>query len=98
MSNGQPWDPKKHYRVALNSYRANGGGELLTKGAGIDKDSLESRILWRSDRDLRYYLMKEIENEEYIDPVINDNWRFIPRAWTIPAGERDRELIFGKEK
>ncbi len=38
MSNGQPFDEKKWYKVAVNSYRGNGGGELLTHGAGIPKD------------------------------------------------------------
>ena len=32
MSNGQPFDEKKWYKVAVNSYRGNGGGELLTRG------------------------------------------------------------------
>lgn len=49
MSNGQPFDEKRWYKVAINSYRGNGGGELLTKGAGIPKDSLKSRIVWQSD-------------------------------------------------
>ena len=32
MSDGQPFDENKWYNVAMNSYRGNGGGELLTKG------------------------------------------------------------------
>lgn len=95
MSNGQPFDEKRWYRVALNSYRANGGGELLTRGAGIPADSLLSRITWRSDKDLRFYLMQEIERMGNIDPQPNHNWRFVPEAWTKPAAERDRKLLFG---
>ena len=53
-----PFDEKKWYKVAVNSYRGNGGGELLTHGAAIPKDSLESRIIYRSERDQRYYLME----------------------------------------
>ena len=30
MSNGEPFVESKWYRVAMNSYRGNGGGELLT--------------------------------------------------------------------
>ncbi len=37
MSNGQPFDEKKWYNVAVNSYRGNGGGELLTRGARHSK-------------------------------------------------------------
>lgn len=96
MSNGQPFEPNKWYKVAINSYRGNGGGELLTKGAGIPKDSLESRIIWRSDRDQRYYLMQEIRRQKVLDPQPNHNWRIIPESWAKPAAERDYKILFGK--
>ena len=95
MSNGEPFDPNKTYKVALNSYRGNGGGELLTKGAGIPQEQLKSRIIYESERDQRFYLMKEIEKAGVMDPKSNNNWRFVPEEWTIPAIERDRRLIFG---
>ena len=92
--NGQPFDERKWYKVAVNSYRGNGGGELLTRGAGIPRDSLESRIIWRSEKDQRYYLMKEIEKQQVMDPQPNNNWRFVPEEWVKPAAERDRKLLF----
>ena len=98
MSNGQPFDEKKWYNVAVNSYRGNGGGELLTRGAGIPKDSLDSRIIYRSKRDQRYYLMEAIEKMGTIEAKANNNWKFVPEAWTKPAALRDYELLFGKEK
>ena len=95
MSNGQPFDEKRWYRVVMNSYRANGGGELLTHGAGIPKDSIDGRVIYHSELDQRYYLMKEIERMGTIDPKPNRNWRFVPEEWTKPALERDRKYIFG---
>jgi len=94
MADGTPFDETKTYRVAMNSYRANGGGELLTKGAGIAKDELEKRIVWRSDRDQRYYLMKEIEKRGTVYPKANNNWRFVPEELVAPAAKRDRALLF----
>ena len=96
MSNGQPFNEKAWYKVAVNSYRGNGGGELLTRGAGIAKDSLESRIIWRSERDQRYYLAQEIRKAGIMDPQPNNNWKVIPEAWTRPAAERDYKLLFGE--
>ncbi|MBR1468835.1 MAG: 5'-nucleotidase C-terminal domain-containing protein [Prevotella sp.] len=96
MSNGEPFDEAKWYKVAVNSYRGNGGGELLTRGAGIPRDSLDSRVIWRSERDQRYYLMQEIEKLQVVDPQPNQNWRFVPEEWVKPAAERDRKLLFGK--
>ncbi len=97
MSNGQPFDEKKYYNVAVNSYRGNGGGELLTKGAGISKAELEKRITWRSERDQRYYLMQEIEKMGTVDAKPNNNWKFVPENWTKPAAERDMNLLFPKK-
>ena len=94
LSNGEPFDENKTYRVAMNSYRGNGGGELLTKGAGIPKADINSRIVYQSGLDLRYYLMKEIERMDTVTPTPNHNWRFVPEEWTVPAADRDRKLLF----
>ena len=96
LSNGQPFDEKKWYKVVMNSYRANGGGELLTRGAGIPKDSLESRVLFHTPLDQRHYLTQEIEQMGTIDPKPNHNWRFVPEAWVKPALRRDSLILFGR--
>ena len=96
MSDGQPFDEKKWYKVVMNSYRANGGGELLTRGAGIPKDSLESRVIFHTDLDQRHYLTEEIKRMGVVDPEPNHNWKFVPEAWAKPALERDRKLLFGR--
>ena len=96
MSNGEPFDEKKWYRVAMNSYRANGGGELLTHGAGIPKDSIEARVIYHSDRDQRHYLTEEIKRMGNVNPKPNHNWKFVPEEWVKPALERDRIILFGK--
>ena len=94
FSNGRPFDEKKWYKVAMNSYRGNGGGELLTKGAGIERKKIKERIEFESDNDIRYYLLKKIEKEKVIKPKPNNNWRFVPSKWTKKAIQRDKELIF----
>ena len=96
MSNGQPFDENKWCTVAVNSYRANGGGELLTRGAGIPHDSLQSRIIWESPKDQRFYLMEEIRKAGVMRPQPHHNWKFVPEAWTVPAAARDRRLLFGE--
>lgn len=96
MSNGEPFDEQKTYNVVMNSYRGNGGGELLTKGAGIPHEEIKNRIIFESERDQRYYLMKEIERMGTISPKAHNNWKFVPEEWTKPAIERDRILLFGK--
>lgn len=94
MSNGQPFDEKKWYKVAMNSYRGNGGGELLTRGAGIPLKQIPERIIFQSEKDQRYYLMQEIEKAGRLNPKAHGNWRFVPDEWVKPAIERDRALLF----
>lgn len=96
FSDGRPFDEKAWYKVAMNSYRGNGGGELLTHGAGIPLDSINNRIIFMSERDQRYYLTQKIEREGKVEGKALNNWRFIPDAWARPAIERDRKLIFGE--
>lgn len=96
FSDGRPFQEDEYYRVVMNSYRGNGGGELLTKGAGIPRDSLKSRIIYQSEKAQRYYLAQEIEKMGRISPKANGNWRFVPEAWAEPAIRRDKELMFGK--
>jgi len=96
MANGEPFDLNKTYRVAVNSYRGNGGGDLLTKGAGIPKTELAKRVVYSTDKDLRYYLMKRIEEVKVLDPKPLNQWKFIPEEWTVPASKRDYDILFGK--
>ena len=98
MSNGEPFSETKWYKVTMNSYRGNGGGELLTRGAGIPHDSIKGRIVYESEKDQRFYLMKEIEKAGTMNPQAHNNWRFVPTEWTEKAIERDRELIFGRKR
>ena len=98
MADGTPFDMDKMYKVAVNSYRGNGGGELLTKGAGISQDELKERIIHSTDKDLRYYLMQYIEQKKVIEPRALNQWKFIPEEWAAPASKRDYEFLFGKVK
>lgn len=93
MSNGESFIMDKWYNVAMNSYRGNGGGELLTRGAGIPKDSIKGRIIYESEHDQRYYIMKEIEDAKIVNPKPNDNWKFVPSSLAIPAIRRDKDLL-----
>lgn len=98
MADGTPFSMEKLYKVALNSYRGNGGGDLLTSGAGVPKEELAKRIIFATDKDLRYYLMQYIEQEKVLHPHAMHHWKFIPEEWTVPAAKRDYQLLFGEEK
>ena len=93
MADGTPFSLNKKYRCAINSYRGNGGGGLLTQGAKIKPENLKERIVWSTDKDLRYYLMMSIRDMKHINPTPLDNWKFIPENWVEAARKRDALLL-----
>jgi 2',3'-cyclic-nucleotide 2'-phosphodiesterase/3'-nucleotidase len=98
MANGKPFDLNKTYKVAINSYRGNGGGGILTIGAKIPKEEIAKRIINSTQKDLRYYLMKWIEQKKTVTPESLNNWKLIPSSWWIKGKETDYKIIFGKEQ
>ena len=74
----------------------NKGYRLLNEPDLVTKDELESRVIYKSARDQRFYLMQEIKREGAIAPKPNNNWRFVPEQWVKPAAQRDRAILFGK--
>ncbi|WP_348538024.1 bifunctional metallophosphatase/5'-nucleotidase [Parabacteroides sp. PFB2-10] len=97
MSDGRPFYEDKLYDVALTSYRGNGGGELLTKGAGISVDELDNRIKTISENDFRYYLINYIKENKVIHPRELNHWKFIPEDWVTIATEKDYQYLFGEK-
>lgn len=76
LSNGKEFNLDSTYKVAMNSYRAGGGGNHLTIGCGIPSSLLDERVISTTEHDIRYYLINYIEENKIINPNINNNWRF----------------------
>jgi 2',3'-cyclic-nucleotide 2'-phosphodiesterase/3'-nucleotidase len=74
MKDGSPFEPEKTYKVAMTSYRANGGGDLLTEGAGVDPK--EQTVLERY-KDIRSIIGDHIASREEIVPEVSSNWKFV---------------------
>ena len=98
FTDGRPFEKNKMYKVAVNSYRGNGGGGHFTEGAGIRKDDLRKRLISSMDRDLRFYILKSIEIRKSISPEPINNWKIIPEKWVKAAHTRDYALLFGSNK
>lgn len=98
MADGTPFDINKTYRIATSSYRGNGGGGHLTKGCGLSPEQLNSRLIFSTDKDIRFYIMKWIEEKKTITPKSLNLWNIIPADWVKIASERDKELMFGKKE
>jgi 2',3'-cyclic-nucleotide 2'-phosphodiesterase/3'-nucleotidase len=95
FSDGTPFDLNKNYKVAVNSYRGSGGGGHLTQGVGLTRSELDNRVLNSTERDLRYFILKSIEEKKTIKPESYNNWRVIPESWVKKASAKEYPLLFG---
>lgn len=94
LSDGTAFSYSSTYTVAVNSYRANGGGGHFP-AAGITSKELESRIVSATERDLRHYMTEWIREKGTISPVAMSQWKIVPAAWAAEAEKRERKLLFG---
>jgi 2',3'-cyclic-nucleotide 2'-phosphodiesterase/3'-nucleotidase len=95
---GKPFDLQREYNVAMTSYRASGGGNLM-KETGIDTDRIEERTVARYPeiRNILYdYLMANgsIDPEVIGNPAVIGGWKFVPEKLAEQAMDRDMQLLF----
>lgn len=93
MADGSRFSFNERYMVAMNSFRAHGGGGLLTQGAGITHEELADRIEYTTTADLRFHMISYIEMRKTISPKPLNQWRFVPETWAVNAIQRDKALI-----
>lgn len=99
MADGSAFDPEAWYNVAMTSYRANGGGEIILKGAGLSKDEIDSRIVARYPeiRDMVYDFIREhgkVDASLTGRREVIGEWKFIPESLAAPLLDKDMGLIF----
>ena len=101
LAGGKPFDLDAEYTVAMTSYRANGGGDLLISGAGIAKEDLPSRVTCKY-KEIREFLYDFVNEHTLLDTDIISNrnvlgsWKFVPEPMAGKAIDSDMELLFGK--
>ena len=99
LPDGEPFDPDAWYKVAMTSYRASGGGDILLAGAGLSKEEAESRIVERLPeiREMVYQFFKEhgtVDNTLFGKRSVLGEWHFVPEKVVKPLMDKDMSLIF----
>lgn len=96
FSDGGVFCMDKMYKVAMTSYRAAGGGDLLFEGAGLSRAQLEERMVARYP-EIRDAVYKYILSQKEISPEgvaqVGD-WKFVPEKVCRKALDRDMSLLF----
>ena len=99
FADGRAFDPAAVYNVAMTSYRANGGGSILTDGAGVPREESGTRIVARYP-EIRELVYRYISSRDSVSAAMLDDkalvgsWRFVPEETAGPMIEADLGLIF----
>jgi len=72
---GKPMDMTATYTLALNNYRAGGGGFLGFKGAPI---------VYQSSDEIRNLMIQYVKDTGTIDPTVDNNWQLVPDYLNSP--------------
>ncbi len=91
---GRTFETNKKYKVAINSYRGNSGGRHLTDGAKIPHEELSKRVLNSTEKDLRYFALKWIEDQKVVEPKLLNNWKVVPENYWQAGKQKDYQLLF----
>lgn len=99
LADGSTFNMDQDYTVAITSYRASGGGDILSKGAGVDVDKIEERIVARYPefRELIYSYIKNNGSIDYLqigDTSLIGRWMFIPEKEANARLGKDMKLLF----
>ncbi len=69
---GRPLASDKTYTVALNSYRATGGGGHMSAA-----HAQNAPVIWKSDEEIRNILTEYIKKLKVIHPQSDHNWKVV---------------------
>ncbi|MCI1780083.1 MAG: bifunctional metallophosphatase/5'-nucleotidase [Bacteroidales bacterium] len=92
FSNGGKFSMDSSYNVALTSYRANGGGNMLSYATGIDNSELDT-IIVKSMGNIREMIYEYLSEGKLDKPINEKNWEFIPSHEAAMHMKRDRALM-----
>lgn len=100
LADGSAFNESAEYKVAMNSYRARGGADLMKK-VGIGAGDIDGRIV-AVHADIRTLLNDYIEantpvdHAKVSDPKVIGHWSFIPERKADKALEKDMKLLFNR--
>ena len=100
LADGRPFQENGWYNVAMTSYRASGGGNLIPLGAGIEDVEDEGRVVARYPeiRDMIYDFISSrdvVTPSEVGDRKLLGEGKFVPGQVVGPLMKADMELVFG---
>lgn len=91
MSDGTPFDLRRTYKVAVNSYQGKDRGQYFSKGLGWDRATIELHAIPRPQLSVRYVIQEYVRamGGEPIHTNPGELWQLIPKSLVEPAIKRE---------
>lgn len=93
LSDGDNFDPKEIYRVAMPDHIAVGGGGHTYEGVGWNDNIALSRVMEYIPNDIRVNFSNYIKMRARITPATEFNWKVVPEEWYAIAAPREKEYL-----
>ncbi len=92
MSDGSPFDLRRTYKVAINSYQGRDRGSYFSKGLGWDPATIELHAIPRPQVSVRHALQEYVRAMagEPIRTNPTELWKLVPENLVKPAIARER--------
>ncbi|HOX17719.1 MAG TPA: 5'-nucleotidase, partial [Spirochaetales bacterium] len=96
MDDGSAFVLDKVYTVAINSYRASGGGGHLAATGLTPAEILSmAKVTSATTKDLRFYMLKWFEGKTGVVKVGTDNnWKFIPEDLAAAGAQVSLPMMY----
>lgn len=97
LTDGREFDEERIYKVALNSYRGNGGGGHLKYAIENSGKSIDDIMLGSTEKDLRYFMINRVGRYDNLRIEKNNNWLLKPVDWVENVKGREYNKLFENE-
>lgn len=77
MADGRPFDTTATYHAAMTEFRSQGGGGHMVNGVGWNKQTMQERMLWKSDKDMRQMLVLRASLSSPVNFKPLNQWRYL---------------------
>ena len=81
LVNGQKFDPKKEYKVAVSEEYVMNSNIPMSLGAGIKQHQMVERVVAVSKKDLAELALDYFKESGKFEMKANGNWNLLPAAW-----------------
>lgn len=93
MEDGTPINPDTLYRVAVNSFQAQDGGQFFSEGLGWSREMIRSRSVPTRYGSVRHFIYTWLQKKGTVHIINRHNWELVPAVIADASEWRDGVVV-----